>query len=134
MNLIFYRPSILPEVIFSDAQVLLDKITELVCCNHALRDDSGNTNAIPPCMQCSEKLNLRDRGKVNSELPKKASPSHYRANLFTSTEFLLLLERFLIASKLENGEYFIPSLLPDLEVEKIAKYRVVSPEQPAPLV
>ena len=132
LNIIFYRPSILPRLVFPNAQVILDKITELVRLNHDLRtEDSSSSCGATSSLQLIE---LRECGKVNSGLLKDVFPSHYRENYFTSTEFLLLLEHLLIAGKLEDGEYFIPSLLPDLEVEKIAKYRVISPEQPAPLV
>jgi hypothetical protein len=134
LNLIFYFPSILPGVVFSDAQVILDKITELVRCNHALRTYDSSSDAIPSCMQSNEMLELRELGQVNSKLLKKAFPSHYRDHLFTSSDFLKLLEGLMIAGKLENGEYFIPSLLPNLPDENIANYRVTLEKNPAPLV
>ena len=135
LNIIFYSPDILPEVVYSNAQVVLDKITELVRCSHALRTgDEDTTHAVPSCMESSEKLEFRDFAQVTSDLLQKAFPSHYRDNLFTSSHFLKLLEYLLIAGRLENGKHFIPSLLPDLPVEEIAKYCVTSPEHPAPLV
>ena len=135
LNIIFYSPDILPGVVFSNAQVILDKITELVHCNHALRTgDEGNTHAVPSCMGSSEKLEFRDFAQVTSDLLQKAFPSHYREDLFTPSDFLKLLKGLLIAGRLENGKHFIPSLLPDLPVEEIAKYHVNSPEHPAPLV
>ena len=134
LNLILYLPNILPGVVFPDAQVILDKITELVRCNHALRTSDSCTDAIPSCMQTNEKLELRDFGQVNSNLLNKAFCSHYRDHLFTSSDFLKLLEGLMIAGKLENGEYFIPSLLPNLPDDNIANYRVTSVKNPAPLV
>ena len=134
LNIIFYSPDILPGVVFSNAQVILDKITELVHCSHALRTGDNTIFAVPSCMESSEKLEFRDFAQVTSDLLQKAFPSHYREDFFTSSHFLKLLEGLLIAGRLGNGKYFIPSLLPDLPVEKIAKYRVTSPEHPAPLV
>ena len=135
LNIIFYSPDILPGVVFSNAQVILDKITELVHCSHALRTGDEDTfRAVPSCMESSEKLEFRDFAQVTSDLLQKAFPSHYREDLFTSSHFLELLEGLLIAGRLENGKHFIPSLLPDLPVEEIAQYRVTSPEHPAPLV
>ncbi|CAI8049999.1 G-type lectin S-receptor-like serine/threonine-protein kinase At1g61420 [Geodia barretti] len=134
LNLILYLPNILPGVVFPDAQVILDKITELVRCNHALRTYDSCTDAIPSCMQSNEKLELRDFGQVSSNLLNKAFCSHYRDHLFTSSDFLKLLEGLMIAGKLENGEYFIPSLHPNLPDDNIANYRVTSVKNPAPLV
>ena len=135
LNIIFYSPHILPGVVFSNAQVILDKITELVHCNHALRTgDEGTTQAVPSCMESSEKLEFRDFAQVTFDLLQKAFPSHYREDLFTPSDFLKLLKGLLIAGRLENGKHFIPSLLPDLPVEKITTHRVTSSEHPAPLV
>ena len=133
LNNIFYRPDILPRVVFSNAQIILDKITELVHCNHALRTKGGATKAVPSCMQSNEKRKFRDFGQVTSTLLKNAFPSHYRDSFFTAPDFLRLLEGLLIAGRLENGEHFIPSLLPDLPAGKIAGYRA-SPKHPAALV
>jgi hypothetical protein len=135
LNIIFYRPSILPGVVFANAQVILDKITELVHCNHAMRtNDKGISDSIPSCMKSGEGLWFKDFGQVTSELLKKAFPAHYRDGLFSSTDLLKLLEGLLIAGRLANGKYFIASLLPNLSVEEVALYRVTSPEDPAPLV
>ena len=135
LNIVFYRPHILKGVVFPDAQVILDKITELVRCCHALR--TGNTDdesIVPSCMHTSEGLQFQEFGQISCKFLQKAFTSHYREGLFTATDFLKLLEDLLIASNLKNGKYFIPSLLPDLPVEKLADYRVTSPEHPAPLV
>ena len=135
LNIIFYRPDILPQVVFSNAQVLLDKITELVRCSHALRtknEDSGSN--VPSYMNSGEGLQFRDFGQVNAQLLKFAFPSHYKEYLFDATDFLKLLEGLLIAAKLKDGNHFIPSLLPDLSKDKISEYRVTSEDNLAPLV
>ena len=131
LNIMFYHPKILPAVVFVNAQVILDKITELVRCNHALRTNERATDAkvVPPCMRG---ISFRDLGQINAELLGKAFPSHYRDTLFTSTHFVKLLEDLLIAGKLKDENYFMPSLLPDLLVKDISKYRMTSPEQPLP--
>ena len=136
LNIVFYRPKILPGVVFCNAQVILDKITELVRCNHSLRTRTSSDTAStePSCVQSSEGLEMKEYGYITPEFLQKAYPLHYRDNLFTSSHFLQLLEGLLIAGRLESGKHFIPSLLPDLAVEEIAKYHVTSPEHPAPLV
>ena len=132
-NIIFYCP--LLKVVFSNAQVLLDKITELVRCSHALRTSTeDNTNAVPSCMQSSEGLLFRDFAQVNPPLLQEAFPSHYRKGHFNAAEFLKLLEGLLIAAKLDDdGNHFIPSLLPDLSKEKVSEHCVTSSDHPAPL-
>ena len=141
LNIMFYRHQVLRGVVFANAQVILDKITELVRCNHALR--TGEEQKVPSCMmQGEEGFPFRDSGLIDEKLLGKAFPSHYRDDVFTPTHLLTLLESLLIASKLENGKHFMPSLLPDLPEENIAEYRVTThpapegcmQERPAPIV
>ena len=133
-NIIFYCSDILKGVVFSNAQVLLDKITELVRCSHALRtSNEDNTDAVPHCMHSGEGLLFRDFAQVNPQLLEKAFPSHYREGLFNATNFLELLEGLLIAAKLDDGNHFIPSLLPNLSKE-VSEHRVTSLDHPTPLV
>ena len=135
LNIIFYRPNILPNVVFPKAQIILDKITELVRCSHALRtEEESTTDAVPQRMKTGEGVEFRDFGQISSKLLGKAFPSHYRDGLFTAAEFLILLKGLLIAGRLSSGKHFIPSLLPDLPLEKVAENRVASPKHPAPLV
>ena len=136
LNIIFYLPNILPKVVFSTAQVLLDKITELVRCSHALRTSNEVTDStVPSCMQSGEGLLFRNFAQVSAQLLEKAFPSHYREGLFNAVNFLELLEGLLIAAKLDDGNHFIPSLLlPDLSKENVSECRVTSLNHPAPLV
>ena len=133
LNIIFYSPDILPGVVFPNAQVILDKITELVHYSHALRT-KNTTHAVPSYMESFKMVGFRDFAQVTSDFLKGVFPSNYRKDLFTPSNFLQLLKGLLIAGRLGNGKYFIPSLLPDLPVEKIAKYCATLPEHPAPLV
>ena len=136
LNIIFYRPTILEGVVFTNAQVVLDKITELVHCSHALRvgNDETSSDVVPSCMHSGEGLEFKNFGLVSTDLLQKAFPSHYREGLFSPADFLTLLEGLLIAVKLENGKHFIASLLPDLPLEMVSDHRVTSPDHPAPLV
>ena len=130
LNIFFYRPSILPRAVFCDSQVILDKITELVHCSHELK--GSTSGSLPQNRQSSEWLEFRDYGRINSQLLKEF-PSHYRDGLFTVPEFLQLLEGLLITAKLMDGEYFMPSILPDLSLEKVALCRVKEACHPAPM-
>ena len=136
LNIMFYRPKILPDTVFVNAQVILDKITELVRCNHALRTGETDEKKVPSCMHGGQGFDFRDLGLINAELLEGAFPSHYRDDVFTSTDLLKLLEGLLIAGKHSEEKYFMPSLLPDLTGKDIANYRLKSsaPEKPAPLI
>ena len=129
LNILFYRPSILPQVVFCDAQVILDKITELVRCSHELK--SNTTQSLPQNRQSGEWLDFRDFAQIDSTIIGEF-PSHYRDGLFTVPEFLELLEDLLIAGKLANGKHFMPSILPDLSLEEVEQCRVSAAKHPAP--
>ena len=142
LNIIFYRPTILSEVVFPDPKVVLAMITELVRCSHELRtnkDDSARQLAetIPGCMQTSD---FKDFALVNEQLLQEAFhspetfPSPYREGVFNAVNFLELLEGLLIAGRLDDGNHFIPSLLPNLPKEKVSEHHVTSLDHPAPLV
>ena len=135
LNIIFYRPTILEGVVFSNAQVVLHKITELVHCSHTLRvgNDKASSDVVPSCMHSGEGLEFKKFGRVSPDLLQKAFPSHYREGLFGPADFLKLLKGLLIAGELENEKYFIASILPDLLLEKVSEHRVTSPDHPAPL-
>ena len=135
-NIIFYRPTILEGVVFTNAQVVLDMITELVRCSHALRvgNDEASSDVVPSCMMGGEGLEFRDFGQVSHDLLQIAFNSHYREGVFSAADFLTLLQGLLIAGKLKNGKHFIASLLPDLPLEEVSEHRVTSPDHPAPLV
>ena len=134
LNIIFYRPDIIENAVFCSAQVALDKLTEIVHCSHRMHTNTGKEN-IPSCMEDLEGLKFRDYAQVDPELLTKAYPSHYREsdNVFTASDFLRLSERLLIAGKLENELYFIPSVLPDLCLQKVALHRVTSADHPPPI-
>ena len=134
LNIIFYRPDIIENAVFCSAQVALDKLTEIVHCSHRMHTDTGKEN-IPSCMEDLEGLKFRDYAQVDPELLTKAYPSHYRESdkVFTASDFLRLSERLLIAGKLENELYFIPSVLPDLHLQKVALHRVTSTDHPPPI-
>ena len=140
LNIIFYRPAILSKVVFPDPKVILTMITELVRCSHELRTNDGDDSAkqlaetIPYCMQTSD---FKDLALVNEQLLQEAFhslPSPYQEGVFNASNFLKLLEGLFIAARLNDGNHFIPSLLPDLSKEKVSEHRVTSSDHPAPLV
>ena len=132
LNIVFYKPSILPNVVFSDSQAVLDSITELVRCSHELKGDAPGPQTQD--MYGGEWLDFRDKGKISINfLKEKRFRKHYREGLFEAKHFLDLLKGMLLVASLGNDEYFMPSLLPDLKPEEVMKKRVSAQGHPAPM-
>ena len=132
LNIVFYKPSILPNVVFSDSQAVLDSITELVRCSHELKGDAPGPQTQDMCG--GEWLDFRDKGKISVNfLKEKRFRTHYREGLFEAKHFLELLKGMLLVASLGNDEYFMPSLLRDLKPEEIMKKRVLAQGHPAPM-
>lgn len=111
---------------FCSAQIILKKISELVQCSHVLRTEGGgDEEKVPTCMN---DLNFRDFAMVDVKCLQKAFPMYYRKGLFSAAELVVLLEYMLIAAPMEDGTYFLPSLLPDLPLEEIVNHRSTSHE------
>ena len=107
-NLILYYPKLLPNVVFTTPQVLLDKVTELTECVYALAGGSD----VPAHQMPSrgEYLRMRNEGIISRGILKD-SPKHYVPGLFTENELLLIFEHLYIVAQVDEGHYFMPSLL-----------------------
>ena len=116
LNILLYYPSLLPSVVFAEPQALLNKLTELVAYSYKLR-----------CGQISEPLTgewkrFQDKGVVTFQmLQHKKFSSHYIPGLFTPTHLVELFKGLLIFASLAANEYFMPSLLPVIPAESIAR-------------
>ena len=107
LNILFYYKDVLPNVIFCDPQVLLDKVTELV--EHSYRLQTGACQHIA----AEGKLRkFRDQGIVTLELlSEKSFRRHYVQGLFSPVELLELFKKLLIVSPITEEEYLMPCLL-----------------------
>ena len=107
LNILFYYKDVLPDVIFCDPQVLLDKVTELV--EHSYRLQTA------ACRQIATEGKLRkfrDQGIVTLEfLSKKEFRRHYVQGLFSPVELLKLFKKLLIVSPITEEEFLMPCLL-----------------------
>ena len=121
LNIFLYYQSVLPEVLFSNPQVLLDKISELVHFSYCLRSDS------PPVAVEGKWRQFMDKGIVTLDmLQDKRFSAHYIPDLFTPTDLIKLLEHLLIVAPLSSTEYFMPSLLQMISPEMVGQYRLPS--------
>ena len=107
LSILFYYKDVLPDVIFCDPQVLLDKVTELVEYSYRLQTAA--------CRQIATEGKLRkfrDQGIVTLEfLSKKEFRRHYVPDLFGPGDLLRLFKKLLIVSPITEGEFLMPCLL-----------------------
>ena len=123
-GVIHYYPLLLPDVVFIDPQLLLDKISELVKFHYQLRHADDERTHTPTG---GEWRRFRNEGCITLELLKQF-PEHY-TDFFTAAEFLRLMKDRLIATHLiDEHEYFMPCLLQTMKSEEIDQYRVTPSE------
>ena len=112
LNILFYYKDVLPNVIFCDPQVLLDKVTELVEHSYRLQADAMQTDVSRPIATEGKLRKFRDQGIVTLELlSEKKFRRHYVQGLFSPTELLELFKKLLIVSQITEKEYLMPCLL-----------------------
>ena len=126
LNIFHFYPTILPNLVFCDTQVLLDKISELVEYSHMLRGSSDAPSI-------GGWLRFRDEGIITVEFLHEF-PEHYVAGLFTPSDLLKLLSALFITAHLAGGKYFMPSLLKQLQPEDLKSYRCGHTSLPSPLL
>ena len=107
LNILFYYKDVLPNVIFCDPQVLLDKVTELVEYSFRLRTAACRRIAAEGKIR-----KFRDQGIITLEfLSKMEFRRHYIQGLFSPVELLKLFKKLLIVSQITEEEYLMPCLL-----------------------
>ena len=130
LNTMHYYPEILPEVVFVELQVLLEKLTELVQRSHELQGKSTLPNKARSGMWLKQ---FRDEGVITVEHLEEISSRHYVEGLFAPSDFLKLLEHKRIIGPVGTGEYLMPCILPSLGPEKVSAHRASLTSSAAPL-
>ena len=129
LNIFLYYPSVLSDVVFSDPQILLNKVTELVHFSYSLRSDR------PPLAVEGKWLQFRDKGIVKLEMFRdERFSAHYIPDLFTPADLIKLFEHLLIIARLSSTEYFMPSLLQTITPEEVNKQLLPPSSSAAPLL
>ena len=128
-HIFHYYPAILPNVVFCDTQVLLDKVTELV--EFAAYVRGGNT----PIHGSGDWLNFTDKGIITIELlSNKNFEKHYVEGLFAPTDLIEIFKHLLIATPFrlfssqgvtQDTRLYMPSLLSLLPPSEVNEKRAV---------
>ena len=117
LNIFEYFPHILPSVVFTTSQVLLNKITELVEHSHNLRSGSFLHGD-------SVDIQFRAYGIVTLKMLKRSQfSSHYVKGLFEDMDLLYLWEKLLVVARGPNGNRVMPAVLDGLSSEKLSQHR-----------
>ena len=118
LNIFEYFSKILPNVVFTTSQVLLDKVTELVEYSHLLRDASSRS------VDMSD-LKFREFGIISVDmLKRKEFSSHYTSDLFEAEDLLDLWVELLVVAKGREGDFIVPAVLPELSLEKLSEHKL----------
>ena len=128
---VFYFPEVLDGVVFTNPQVLLDKVTELVEITFCLRENVGckTLRALSGSWQ-----KFKDHGIVSLDLlQEKEFNKHYVPDIFTPVHLVKLFRKLFIIADFSASDYIMPALLPVLETEKVRKYRVSKDSLVSPL-
>ena len=122
---IFRCYSSVPDLIFCTAQVILQKLTELVRYSFQLRR---------ACVHgiTGEDISFKKEGIISIKFLQRF-PSFY-SDLFTPECFLKILHELLAVADMQDGKYFMPSLLNELSDKELSKHRSSSPSLSALLI
>ena len=127
LSMIFYYPEILPELVFTDPQVLLDKVSEIVKVHHDIGKSSRPGNEawqkfFNHALVSTRFLSLDDFNK------------HYVSNLFGPDDLVRLFQKLFIFANYSEEKFFVPSLLRMLDKKEVSKHRLPVASLIAPLV
>jgi hypothetical protein len=137
LNIIKYSPDILPDVVFIDSQIPLDKVSELVHHSYLLRQPTSSLDA--------EWKHFRDQGVVTKEC-LKTFDRHYVPGIFSENHLTQFLKQLLVLAPIPRPEwtpcskqqscdggtadethFVMPTLLPTLSEGELEKWHIFSP-------
>ena len=111
LNVILYYQDILPNVIFTNPQVLFDIVSNIIKC---VAFDSRKRHLSSMFVRANKE------GIISEELFKKIQSSNIFKGVIEPKDLLNLMVHLKIASKCENkDEYFMPSLLKGLDAQEV---------------
>ena len=132
LSVLFHYPDILPDVVFADAQVLLDKVTELVVKAYEIERllKQKQQRALS-----AEWKDFHDFARVDVKfLSLKEFKKHYVQNIFEPQHLVHLFKKLFIFASINKTELFVPCLLQSLDDDQVNKLRVQHSSPFSPLV
>ncbi|XP_064394894.1 uncharacterized protein LOC135342165 isoform X2 [Halichondria panicea] len=128
--IVHYYPSILPNTVFVDAQIPLDKITELS--QHAIflrNAEVKSRSTLSTGMTKAEWKRFRDEGIITLGF-LRFFKKHYVEGIFSPEDMLLIMKDLLVIaptplveSTTHQAEFFMPSLLKSIKPAELDKVR-----------
>jgi hypothetical protein len=129
LSLILYYPDILPDLVFTNPQVLLDKVSELVKAHHDLMKRCGLASGDKAWQE------FFNHALVTVEfLSQKDFDKHYVPGLFMPENLVVFCRKLLIFANFSEGKFFVPCLLRMLGRDDVSKYRLSHDYHLTPLV
>ena len=123
-NIFLHYPEILPEVVFTDSQVPVDKVSELIERRYWLLKAHKSRQFQKPTS--GKWVRFRDQGIIAFEFLREFT-KHYVDGLFTPADLTRLLMQLLIFAPISDDEYFMPIVLETLSRVQLHEHRVFSP-------
>ncbi|XP_064395955.1 uncharacterized protein LOC135342984 isoform X6 [Halichondria panicea] len=125
-----YYPSILPNTVFVDAQIPLDKITELSQHAISLRNaEVKSRSTLNTAMIEVEWKRFRDEGIITLGF-LRFFKKHYVEGIFSPEDMLLIMKDLLVVAPIalveatpHQAEFFMPSLLTSIQPVELDKIR-----------
>ena len=117
LNMLFYFPDILPQLVFMEPQMLLDKVSELVEETYHMRQGKKAQPIL------GDRLRFRHYAQVTEKFLREFK-SHYEPPLFTPKELVTLLKGLLVFAEMSEDVYFMPCLLQVVDWEVVEEHRV----------
>ena len=116
LNVIKYTPEVLPKIIFTDSQVPLDKVSELIKENYRLRgfQTSAELSSAETSPVKGKQKYFRDQGVVSRELMSKFQ-AHYVPGIFCEEDLSKLLQHMLVFAPIPTPQWAKPP--PDQETD-----------------
>ena len=121
LNIFLYKQSILPGVVFTNAQVPLDKLSRLVEKQYHLKAAEADPNKAADHAITGDWQKFRDSGILTLKFLEEFK-AHYVDGIFAASDFLVLLKKLLVVSQLSATEYFFPAILAMTAEARINEY------------
>ena len=132
LSLIFYYPEILPELVFTNPQVLLDKISELVKVHFDLMHE---TESFHSCTAGDMWQEFYHYALVTVDfLSQPQFEKYYVPGVFEPNHFVVLCKKLLIFATFADNKLFVPCLLQMLDDATVSELRESFQSAAAPLV